>query len=65
MAMTLRLTDDQTDALRSYAERTGRSMQDVARTAIQEYVAERTQSRDAVLNRIVDEDGAVLDLLAQ
>ncbi|HMG45380.1 MAG TPA: hypothetical protein VK611_28865 [Acidimicrobiales bacterium] len=34
MAMTLRLTDEEMQALRAQAENEGRSMQDVARTAI-------------------------------
>lgn len=65
MAMTLRLTDEEAHALRSYAESAGRSMQDVAREAIRDYVAERTRTRDAILARIVREDAALLDLLAQ
>lgn len=65
MAMTLRLTDDETEALRSYAASTGRSMQDVARRAVREYVGERAKSRDAILARIVSEDAELLDLLSQ
>lgn len=38
MAMTLRLSDEQTEALRRRAGREGRSMQQVALTAIDEYV---------------------------
>ena len=38
MAMTLRLTDAESDALRARAELEGRSMQDVAREAVREYV---------------------------
>ncbi len=41
MAMTLRLTDEETEALRAQAEREDRSMQDIARAAIREYVARR------------------------
>jgi predicted transcriptional regulator len=63
--MTLRLTDEETEALRAYAHATGRSMQDVARQAIREYVTERRQQREAVLRQIVAEDAALLDLLAQ
>jgi len=63
--MTLRLTDEQTQALREYAERSGRSMQDVAREAINDYVSERTKKRDEILNRIVSEDSALLDLLSK
>ncbi|MFC4009791.1 CopG family transcriptional regulator [Nonomuraea purpurea] len=39
MAMTLRLTDEQTEALRKRAEFEGRSMQQVALNAIEEYLA--------------------------
>jgi plasmid stability protein len=38
MAMTLRLTDEQTAALRARAEREGRSMQQVAVAALDEYL---------------------------
>ena len=38
MAMTLRLTDEQAAALRARAEREGRSMQQVARAALDEYL---------------------------
>ncbi|MER5318976.1 MULTISPECIES: FitA-like ribbon-helix-helix domain-containing protein [Streptosporangium] len=39
MAMTLRLSDEQTEALRRRAEREGRSMQQVALHAIDDYLA--------------------------
>lgn len=54
MAMTLRLTDDETDALRETARREGRSMQEVARGAVREYI-ERT-SRHQLLDRVLDEE---------
>jgi plasmid stability protein len=38
MAMTLRLTDQESEALRAQAEREGRSMQDVARAAVRQYI---------------------------
>ena len=38
MAMTLRLTDQQTEALRARAEREGRSMQQVAIAAVDDYL---------------------------
>ena len=41
MAMTLRLTDAETDALRAQADAEGRSMQEVARAAVREYVDRR------------------------
>jgi predicted transcriptional regulator len=54
MAMTLRLTDDETDALRRRAEREGRSMQEVARAAVREYI-DRT-SRQELLDEVLDEE---------
>src|SRR4051794_5822301 len=50
MAMTLRLTDDQAAALRARAEREGRSMQQVAVSALDEYLL-RTQD-DELTDRI-------------
>lgn len=64
MAMTLRLTEAETEALRETAERENRSMQEVARTAIHEYVTRRRRVRDAALARIVSEDAALLKRLA-
>jgi predicted transcriptional regulator len=47
MAMTLRLTDEETEVLRAQAEREGRSMQAVARAAIRRYV-EQDEHRSRV-----------------
>lgn len=47
MAMTLRLTDTEQDALRERAEAEGISMQDAARRAVREFV-NRGQHRDRV-----------------
>jgi predicted transcriptional regulator len=63
--MTLRLSEEESDALRAYAESTNQSMQEVARQAIHEYVTERRQTREAVLKRIATEDAELLDLLAK
>jgi predicted transcriptional regulator len=65
MAMNLRLTEEETEQLREYASSSGRSMQDVAREAIRDYVGERKQRRDQLIARIVTEDKDLLDLLAQ
>jgi len=54
MAITLRLTDDETDALRRRAEREGRSMQEVARAAVRDYI-DRT-SRQELLDEVLDEE---------
>jgi plasmid stability protein len=53
MAMTLRLTEEETEALRLRARREGRSMQEVAREAVREYV-ERTSHRE-LLDDVLDE----------
>jgi hypothetical protein len=54
MAMTLRLNDAETDALRRRAQREGRSMQEVARAAVREYI-DRTSRRE-LLDEVLDEE---------
>lgn len=54
MAMTLRLTEDETEALRRRARREGRSMQEIAREAVRDYV-QRTSRRE-LLEQVLDED---------
>lgn len=71
MAVTLRLGEDETEALRRRAKLEGRSMQDVARQAVRDYI-ERTSRRqllDRVLDRVLDEElpryGEALERLGQ
>jgi hypothetical protein len=52
--MTLRLTDEETEALRRRSDLEQRSMQEIARQAIREYV--ETHSRADLLDRVLDED---------
>lgn len=54
MAMTLRLNDEQTRALRERAEHEGVSMQDVAVRAVVEYI-ERHSRRD-LIDKVLDEE---------
>lgn len=54
MAMTLRLTEDETEALRRRARREGRSMQEIARQAVRLYI-EQTSRRE-LLDQILDEE---------
>ncbi len=54
MAMTLRLDELETEALRLRAAHEGRSMQEVAREAVRDYI-ERTSRRD-LLDRVLDEE---------
>jgi predicted transcriptional regulator len=52
MAMTLRLDDDQSEALRARANVEGRSMQAVAANAIEEYI--ERHSLDDLVDRSLD-----------
>lgn len=54
MAMTLRLTPEETEALRLRANREGRSMQDVARAALRDYI-DRTSRRE-LLDEVLDDE---------
>jgi predicted transcriptional regulator len=54
MAMTLRLDQQEAEALRRRAAREGRSMQEVARQAVREYI-ERTSRRE-LLDEVLDEE---------
>jgi predicted transcriptional regulator len=53
MAMTLRLSDEQTEALRRRADREGRSMQQVALAALEDYLvrAEDDERTDRLAER--------------
>ena len=67
MAMTLRLTDDEAEALRARADREQRSMQEVVRQAVRDYI-ERTSQRE-LLDQVLDEQlpryAEALDRLGQ
>jgi hypothetical protein len=65
MAMNLRLTDEEAAALRRKADQEGRSMQEVARTAIRQYTSDRSARLAAVIDRIRTEDAELLDRLAK
>lgn len=52
--MTLRLSDAEAAALRRRAQLENRSMQDVARQAVREYVD--NHSRAELLDRVLDEE---------
>jgi predicted transcriptional regulator len=54
MAMTLRLDEAETEALRRRAAREGRSMQEIARQAVRDYI-ERTSRRE-LLDEVLDEE---------
>lgn len=63
--MNLRLTAAESEALRRKAAEEGRSMQEVARTAIAEYVRDRPRRLQAAIARVRDEDSELLRRLAE
>lgn len=52
--MTVRFDDQETAALRKRAEIEGRSMQEVVRLSVREYV--ERHSRDQLVDHIIDEE---------
>jgi predicted transcriptional regulator len=54
VVLTLRLTDEEAEALRRCAQREGRSMQAVATQAVREYV--ENHSRTKLLDQILDQE---------
>jgi predicted transcriptional regulator len=65
MAMTLRLSDDETAALREAADREGISMQEVARKAVRQYVENWAAERDSFLADFARDNKVLLDRLGQ
>ena len=65
MAMNLRLSDAETEALRTKAVEEGRSMQEVARDAIAQYVSDRPRRLRAAIQKVATEDAELLKRLAQ
>jgi hypothetical protein len=65
MAMTLRLSDEETALLRRQAEREGRSMHEVVRLAIQERIArqDHTDRVQRAARRVATQHREVLDRL--
>lgn len=65
MAMNLRLTEREAEALRRKAAEEGRSMQEVARTAIADYVSGRPERLRAAIEKVRSEDAELLDRLSR
>lgn len=65
MAMNLRLTEEESTALRLRAAEEGRSMQEVARTAIAMYVSDRSERLRASIERVATEDAELLERLSR
>ena len=65
MAMTLRLSEAETAALRAAADAEGTSMQEVAQRAIREYVSRRPQRLDQAIAEVAQRDAELLDRLSR
>jgi plasmid stability protein len=63
MAMTLRLSDDESDDLRVYAQEHGQSMQEAAREGVRQLV--HNDKRDRIITYLLDRDAELLHRLAQ
>lgn len=63
--MNLRLSDEETEALRRKAAEDGVSMQEVARVAIAEYVSARPGRLAAAISRVRTEDAELLERLGR
>mgnify|MGYP003333502613 FL=1 len=64
MAMTLRLTDKQSAALKKAAEQEGISMQEAALQAVDDYINRRSKRLSEALARVKNEDQELLRRLA-
>jgi predicted transcriptional regulator len=64
MAMTLRLSDEQTAKLREVAERDGISMHAAVLKAVDDYLDKGTAHRAKILGRIVKEHDGLLGRLS-
>lgn len=67
MAMTLRLTDDEQDALRKRAANEGVSMQEIARRAVRQYI-DVEDHRDRVFasaRRVMEAHAEAIERLGQ
>ncbi|MCY4422015.1 MAG: hypothetical protein OXC06_02975 [Acidimicrobiaceae bacterium] len=67
MAMTLRLTDEEHEALRDRAALEGISMQEAARRAVRDYVASRDRRDriDAAAELVIERHGEALRRLGE
>ncbi len=63
--MNLRLSDCEADGLRRKAAEEGRSMQEVARSAIADYVSDRPHRLRAAIEKVRTEDAELLDRLSR
>jgi len=65
MAMTLRLSDEQSAALKRIAAQEGISMQEAALKAVDDYLTRREKRLGDAIRRVKNEDQELLHRLAQ
>ncbi len=67
MAMTLRLTDEEQEALRARAQLEGISMQEAARRAVRDYVtgAEHRDRVERAADRVLDQHADAIERLSR
>ena len=65
MAMNLRLSEQQSKALRKVADQRGISMQEAALQAVDEFIAHRSKKLADDIARIKSEDADLLDRLSK
>lgn len=65
MAMTLRLDEAQTAALRKRAESEGCSMQALAKRAIDQYLSDREDRLARAIAQVANKDAELLDRLSR
>lgn len=63
--MTLRLDDATMDQLRDRAEQEGRSMQEVVKRAVAQYLADRNDRLTAAISVVATRDAELLDRLSR
>ena len=64
MGLNLRLSDEDADALRRYAEEEGRSPDEIAPDAIVQYVSARPNRLRGAIQQVRTEDAELLDRLS-
>lgn len=65
MAMTLRLSDEDTEALRVFAHTQGKSMQEVAQEAVRSYVSRRPERLREAIAQVARADAELLERLSK
>jgi predicted transcriptional regulator len=65
MAMNLRLIEEETAALRRRAEEENRSMQDIVKQALRDYLVRRPERLAGAIDRVVTEDAELLERLSR